>query len=162
MHARKQAILTRSDPIPSLRPGIDTSKRKKWQRSISRQPAQQPASQPQRSRNAHHLDIAAPGAFPRSPPGSTTRPQGPPHARAAWQMPGTRRSGVKKMPPNLASGLKRNTLLPLASTSILVYWYRSTGSRLRDHDRASWDLSTAILLPRLTHASARAYTLSVR
>ena len=37
MHARKQAILTRSDPIPSLRLGIDTSKRKKWQRSI-RQP----------------------------------------------------------------------------------------------------------------------------
>ena len=55
MHARKQAILTRSDPIPSLRPGIDTSKRKKWQRSI-RQPAQQPASQPQRSRNAHQAE----------------------------------------------------------------------------------------------------------
>eukprot|EP01048_Picozoa_sp_COSAG05_P008262 COSAG05_NODE_621_length_8305_cov_3.479283_11_plen_28_part_01 len=28
MHARKQAILTRSDPIPSLQLGIDTSKRK--------------------------------------------------------------------------------------------------------------------------------------
>ena len=35
MHARKQAILTRSDPIPSLQLGIDTSKRKKWQRSIT-------------------------------------------------------------------------------------------------------------------------------
>ena len=82
MHARKQAILTRSDPIPSLRPGIDTSKRKKWQRSI-RQPAQQPASQPQRSRNAHHLARPGSGGLPQesirvhhTSPGSTTRSRG--------------------------------------------------------------------------------------
>ena len=81
MHARKQAILTRSDPIPSLRPGIDTSKRKKWQRSI-RQPAQQPASQPQRSRNAHHLARPGSGGLPQestrvdhASPGSATRPR---------------------------------------------------------------------------------------
>ena len=29
--------------------------------------------------------IAAPGAFPRSPPGSILRPQALPHARASWQ-----------------------------------------------------------------------------
>eukprot|EP01048_Picozoa_sp_COSAG05_P003274 COSAG05_NODE_148_length_16365_cov_76.419218_5_plen_185_part_00 len=112
MHGRKQAILTRSDPIPSLRLGIDTSKRTKAQQpnSPTAATAQQPASQPaaaQRccSASGYQLRGPSPGVH-----------QGPPHVprvchtptrpgRAPWQMPGARMA--KKMPPNLASGLKR-------------------------------------------------------
>ena len=61
--------------------------------------ASQPARQPQRSRNAHHLDIAAPGAFPRYVYQLRGHSLGPPHAREPWQMPP--KADAQAMPPNL-------------------------------------------------------------
>eukprot|EP01048_Picozoa_sp_COSAG05_P001631 COSAG05_NODE_56_length_23335_cov_15.221338_18_plen_169_part_00 len=107
MHARKQAILTRSDPIPSLRLGIDTSKRKKCQRSI-RQPTSQPAAaQAQRlSTSTSQLRGPSPGTAHTAGRASQVHhtPTRPVHLRAAPH---------HSLPSTVSSLL----VLPLAHTS---------------------------------------------